>query len=103
MNAVLTVHHDTETNLEAEALYQDSWPCLRRFIFDLRRDSGFMMDAPVFTIVPTVQHYDWGKIGVTSKVAQLAFSTPNFTLEPSKPYAEVRFTTSESIPPQISV
>ena len=96
---MLTVHHGTETNLEAEALYQHSWPWL---LFDLR-DSGFMMDAPVFTIVPTVQHYDWGKIGITSKVAQLAFTTPNFTLEPSKPYAEVWFTTSESIHPSSNI
>jgi mannose-6-phosphate isomerase len=45
----------------------------------------------VFRVVPTTQQYDWGKVGLASKVAQLAVSanTPNFTLDHSKTYAEV--------------
>ena len=53
-----------------------------------------MEDAtpPVFRIVPTVQCYDWGKVGLASKVAQLASAsnTPGFTLEQTTAYAEVR-------------
>lgn len=47
----------------------------------------------VFKIIPTTQQYDWGKIGSKSKVAQLAASSkvdPDFALDESKPYAEVR-------------
>ena len=46
----------------------------------------------VFKIVPTVQQYDWGKLGASSKVAVFARSAgiPNFHVNESKPYAEVR-------------
>lgn len=45
----------------------------------------------VFKIVPTVQQYDWGKIGASSKVAVFAQSAgiPDFHIDESKPYAEV--------------
>jgi mannose-6-phosphate isomerase len=49
-----------------------------------------MAVKPVFKITPSVQSYDWGKIGSSSKVAQLASSgIPSFKLDESKPYAEV--------------
>ena len=45
----------------------------------------------VFKIVPTVQQYDWGKVGTSSKVAVYAQSAgiSNFQVDESKPYAEV--------------
>jgi len=44
----------------------------------------------VFKLVPTIQQYDWGKIGKKSKVACLAASgLPGFQLEEQAPYAEV--------------
>ena len=47
--------------------------------------------ATVFKIIPTVQQYDWGKIGNTSKVAQFATSSklPAFEIDEKAPYAEV--------------
>ena len=44
---------------------------------------------PVFTIVPTTQQYDWGKVGLSSKVAQFAKATNVESIDESKPYAEV--------------
>jgi mannose-6-phosphate isomerase len=46
----------------------------------------------VFKIVPTVQQYDWGKLGTSSKVAVFAQSAgiPDFRVDELKPYAEVR-------------
>ena len=45
----------------------------------------------VFRIIPTLQKYDWGKIGNQSKVAQLAAGAdiPGLVLDNSTPYAEV--------------
>ncbi|KAF8490981.1 mannose-6-phosphate isomerase [Russula emetica] len=45
----------------------------------------------VFKIVPTVQQYDWGKLGTSSKVAVFAQSAsiPDFYVNESKPYAEL--------------
>ncbi|KAF8556340.1 mannose-6-phosphate isomerase [Imleria badia] len=43
----------------------------------------------VFRIAPTLQKYDWGKIGSQSKVAQLAADIPGFVLDNSTPYAEL--------------
>jgi mannose-6-phosphate isomerase len=45
----------------------------------------------VFKIVPTVQQYDWGKVGTSSKVAVYAQSAgiSGFQVDESKPYAEV--------------
>jgi mannose-6-phosphate isomerase len=55
--------------------------------------------TPVFTIVPTIQHYDWGKVGLASKVAKLVSSdTPHFDLKESTPYAEVRPRVAGSAP-----
>jgi mannose-6-phosphate isomerase len=44
-----------------------------------------------FKIVPTVQQYDWGKVGASSKVAVFAQSAgiSEFSVDESKPYAEV--------------
>jgi len=49
-----------------------------------------MSAVAVFKILPTTQQYDWGKIGISSKVAQFAAASkiPGFTLEHNKPYAE---------------
>jgi mannose-6-phosphate isomerase len=46
----------------------------------------------VFKLTPSVQTYDWGKLGRASKVAQLAErgTARGFTLDESTPYAEVR-------------
>ena len=39
---------------------------------------------------PTMQQYDWGKLGKEIKVAQFAAaSVPEFTVDNAKPYAEV--------------
>ena len=48
----------------------------------------------IFKIVPTTQKYDWGKIGLSSKVAQYAAAAkiPGFTLDEKAPYAEVSTT-----------
>ncbi|KAI9511302.1 mannose-6-phosphate isomerase [Russula earlei] len=45
----------------------------------------------VFKIVPTIQQYDWGKIGTSSKVAVFAQSAgiSDFRVDESKPYAEL--------------
>ncbi|KAN0124351.1 mannose-6-phosphate isomerase [Russula decolorans] len=45
----------------------------------------------VFKIVPTVQQYDWGKLGTSSKVAVFAQSAgiSDFHVDESKPYAEL--------------
>jgi len=50
-----------------------------------------MTTQTVFRIVPTTQQYDWGKVGLASKVAQLVVSanTANFSVDHSKSYAEV--------------
>ncbi len=50
-----------------------------------------MTTAPVFQILPTTQKYDWGKLGLTSKVAQFAEAAkaPGFQLDEKAPYAEV--------------
>lgn len=49
------------------------------------------MTVPVFKIVPTIQQYDWGRIGNESKVAQFAAASgvPEFTVDDAQPYAEV--------------
>ena len=58
-------------------------------------NTSLIMVVPVFPIIPTTQQYDWGKIGLTSKVAQYASASkiPGFTLEEDAPYAEVRRST----------
>lgn len=50
-----------------------------------------MATSPVFPIVATTQQYDWGKVGLASKVAQFAQSSqaPDFVLDENAPYAEV--------------
>lgn len=44
---------------------------------------------PIFRLDCKAQSYDWGKIGSTSEVARFASSSPAFTLDNNKPYAEV--------------
>jgi hypothetical protein len=50
-------------------------------------------DPPIFHLAPTTQMYDWGKPGLSSKVAQLATASnvPGFCLDESATYAEVNF------------
>lgn len=60
----------------------------------------------VFKIVPTVQQYDWGKLGTSSKVAVFAQSAgiSDFHVDESKPYAEVRvYTMNPSIEREVNV
>lgn len=45
--------------------------------------------GPIVEIEGTVQHYDWGKVGRDSKVAQLVSCHCSGPVE-DKPYAEVR-------------
>jgi len=53
----------------------------------------------VFKIVPTIQQYNWGKIGKKSKIAFLATSgLPGFKLEEQAPYAEVCITLGNIFP-----
>ncbi len=48
------------------------------------------MSEPVFRIVPSIQKYDWGKIGAASKVAQLVAGGAAIPADDDTPYAEVR-------------
>ena len=47
--------------------------------------------VPVFKILPTVNQYDWGKTGLSSKAAQLAQTSglSNFSVNEKTPYSEV--------------
>ncbi|KAH9950708.1 mannos-6-phosphate isomerase [Amylocystis lapponica] len=59
--------------------------------------------AQVFKIIPTTQKYDWGKIGLSSKVAQYAAASqiPGFTLDERAPYAELWMGTHPSGPSRL--
>lgn len=61
------------------------------------------MASPVFKIIPTTQQYDWGKLGSSSKVAQLAdaSATPGFQLDANKPYAELWMGTHPTSPSKL--
>ena len=54
----------------------------------------------VFKIIPTVQQYDWGKLGSSSKVAVYAQSAglSDFRVDETKPYAEVCAYAMPSLP-----
>ncbi|KDQ65129.1 hypothetical protein JAAARDRAFT_146519 [Jaapia argillacea MUCL 33604] len=62
-----------------------------------------MASPPVFKIVPTTQRYDWGKVGLNSKVAQFAAASkiPGFTLDDQAPYAELWMGTHPSSPSRV--
>ncbi len=45
-----------------------------------------------------VQSYDWGKLGLSSKVAELASVSSTFTADANKPYAELWMGTHPSGP-----
>ncbi|KIL62126.1 hypothetical protein M378DRAFT_187424 [Amanita muscaria Koide BX008] len=62
-----------------------------------------MAAAPVFKITPTIQQYDWGKVGKSSKVAQLAESSnlPGFTVKEAQPYAELWMGTHPKSPSRV--
>jgi mannose-6-phosphate isomerase len=49
------------------------------------------MSTAVFKIIPTTQKYDWGKLGLSSKVAQFASQSqiPGFKIDEKSTYAEV--------------
>ncbi|KAI9466559.1 mannose-6-phosphate isomerase, partial [Lactarius psammicola] len=58
----------------------------------------------VFKITPTVQQYDWGKLGSSSKVSVFAKSAglSNFSVDETKPYAELWMGTHPKSPSLIS-
>lgn len=58
----------------------------------------------VFKITPTVQQYDWGKLGSSSKVAAFAQSAglSEFLVDETKPYAELWMGTHPKSPSLIS-
>ncbi|KAI0366040.1 mannose-6-phosphate isomerase [Pilatotrama ljubarskyi] len=60
--------------------------------------------ASVFKIIPTTQQYDWGKIGLSSKVAQYAAACrlPGFALDENAPYAELWMGTHHSSPSRLA-
>ncbi|EPQ59727.1 mannos-6-phosphate isomerase [Gloeophyllum trabeum ATCC 11539] len=62
-----------------------------------------MATDPVFKIIPATQKYDWGKVGLSSKVAQFAAASkiPGFTLDESAPYAELWMGTHPSGPSRV--
>ncbi|GJE92480.1 mannose-6-phosphate isomerase [Phanerochaete sordida] len=59
--------------------------------------------TPVFKIIPTTQKYDWGKKGLSSKVAQFATASkiPGFELDENAPYAELWMGTHVSSPSRL--
>ncbi|KAH9846395.1 mannos-6-phosphate isomerase [Lenzites betulinus] len=59
--------------------------------------------APVFKLIPTTQQYDWGKIGLSSKVAQYAQACklPGFALDDNTPYAELWMGTHHTSPTRL--
>ncbi|KAI0674230.1 mannos-6-phosphate isomerase [Trametes maxima] len=61
------------------------------------------MAAAVFKLIPTTQQYDWGKVGLSSKVAQYASACklPGFHLDENKPYAELWMGTHVSSPSRL--
>ncbi|KAF8977545.1 Mannose-6-phosphate isomerase [Entomortierella lignicola] len=59
------------------------------------------MAAPhpsVFRLDCKAQSYDWGKIGTASKVAKFVSSSPSFTIDQDRPYAELWMGTHPSGP-----
>lgn len=63
-----------------------------------------MVPSPsVFKIIPTIQQYDWGKIGHNAKVAQFAAasSLPGFSVDESLPYAELWMGTHPKSPSHV--
>ncbi|KAF8959579.1 mannose-6-phosphate isomerase [Flammula alnicola] len=59
--------------------------------------------ASVFKIVPTIQQYDWGKTGNTSKVALFAAASqiPGFAIDSGSPYAELWMGTHPKSPSRV--
>jgi len=55
---------------------------------------GLYILFAVVEIKCAVQCYAWGKIGLTSAVAQLAQHSPSFKLEEDRPYSEVLLVTA---------
>ncbi|KAG0005521.1 Mannose-6-phosphate isomerase [Entomortierella chlamydospora] len=55
----------------------------------------------VFRLDCKAQSYDWGKIGSSSKVAKFASSSPSFTIDDSRPYAELWMGTHPSGPSSV--
>ncbi|KAI0314741.1 mannose-6-phosphate isomerase [Amylostereum chailletii] len=60
------------------------------------------MSAPVFLLTPTVQQYDWGKIGISSKVAQFAKAANVAAVDDDAPYAELWMGTHPSSPSTVA-
>ncbi|KAG8979651.1 Mannose-6-phosphate isomerase, partial [Tulasnella sp. 427] len=51
----------------------------------------------VFQLSVGAQCYDWGKVGLDSKVAQFAQCSPEFSVDEAKPYAELWMGTHPSL------
>ncbi|KAF9575641.1 Mannose-6-phosphate isomerase [Mortierella alpina] len=45
--------------------------------------------SSIFRLDCSAQSYDWGKVGSSSKAAQFAASSPEFTVDETRPYAEL--------------
>ncbi len=56
----------------------------------------------VFKLSAGAQTYDWGKLGLDSKVAQFAQCSPDFQVDPTKPYAELWMGTHPSMPSKVA-
>ncbi|KAF9915385.1 Mannose-6-phosphate isomerase [Lobosporangium transversale] len=57
-----------------------------------------MTHPTIFRLDCKAQSYDWGKIGSSSKVARFAATSPGFTVDESRPYAELWMGTHPSGP-----
>ncbi|KAI0311358.1 RmlC-like cupin domain-containing protein [Amylostereum chailletii] len=60
------------------------------------------MSEPVFLLTPTVQQYDWGKLGLSSKVAQFADAAHVAAIDDDAPYAELWMGTHPSSPSTVA-
>jgi mannose-6-phosphate isomerase len=54
-----------------------------------------------YKILGAVQHYDWGKLGSSSKVAQFYSKQTSTPIDETKPYAEIWFGTHVAAPSKI--
>ena len=48
-----------------------------------------MSKPAIFRLKCAVQNYDWGKVGIESKVAQFAQISRDFEIQLDRPYSEV--------------
>ncbi|PFH45820.1 hypothetical protein AMATHDRAFT_8616 [Amanita thiersii Skay4041] len=55
--------------------------------------------STVFKSTPTIQEYDWGRVGGTNKVTQFAAASviPGFAIDDARPYTEIRISANPSL------